>query len=82
MATGPNNVKIGINPSLWVWGGATIAVLIFLLKDVTTRVNHRLASPIVLLTFLTTVAFSRAAARRDIEEYKPMPFATPGFHDE
>ena len=38
-------------------------------KDVTTRVNHRLASRIVLLTFLATVAFARAAARRDIEEY-------------
>ena len=50
-------------------GGATIAVLISLLKDVTTRVNHRLASPIVLLTILPTVAFARAAARRDIEEY-------------
>ena len=44
-------------------------ISLLLLKDVTTRVNHRLASPIVLLTFLTTVAFARAAARRDIEEY-------------
>ena len=31
--------------------------------------NHRLATLIVLLTFLPTVAFARAAARRDIEEY-------------
>ena len=44
-------------------------MLISLLKDVTTRVNHRLASSIVLLTFLATVAFARSAARRDIEEY-------------
>ena len=65
MAAGPNNVNWHTEGR----GGATIAVLISLLKDVTTRVNHRLASPIVLLTFLPTVAFARAAARRDIEEY-------------
>ena len=39
------------------------------LLDVTTRVNHLLASPIVLLSFLPTVANARAAARRDLEEY-------------
>ena len=61
---GPNNVKLGLTPVCRKSaGGATIAVLI------STRVNHLLASPIVLLTFLTTVAFARAAARRDSEEY-------------
>ena len=41
----------------------------YLCVDVTTRVNHLLPTPIVLLSFLPTVAFARAAARRDIEEY-------------
>ena len=65
---GPNNVKLGLT-TLVREGRRHDCSVNSLLKDVTTRVNHRLASPIVLLTILPTVAFARAAARRDIEEY-------------
>ena len=41
--------------------------MLIALRKTTRVINHRLASPIVLLTFLPTVAFARAAERRNIE---------------
>ena len=43
--------------------------MLITLRKTTRVIIHRLASVIALLTFLPTVAFARAAARRDIEEY-------------